>query len=97
VLLELVNMLSAPPNRSRAHTLVDSLRAAGKMEIVPASSEWMRRGLLLHSQRADKFWSLTDCISFEIMLDSQIQDALTQDHHFEQAGFRALLRHPLPG
>jgi predicted nucleic acid-binding protein len=37
-------------------------------------------------------WSLTDCISFVVMQDRQITGALTADHHFEQAGFTALLK-----
>lgn len=44
----------------------------------------------LYSQRPDKGWSLTDCISFVVMIDR----GLTGDHHFEQAGFLALLRDP---
>ena len=35
---------------------------------------------------------LTDCISFVVMAEHGITDALTGDHHFEQAGFRALLK-----
>jgi len=43
---------------------------------------------------ADTFkeWQLTDCISFIVMEDKEITDALTGDHHFEQAGFTALLK-----
>jgi hypothetical protein len=37
--------------------------------------------------RPDKEWSLTDCISFVAMNERNITDALTSDHHFEQAGF----------
>jgi len=40
----------------------------------------------------DKGWSLTDCASFVIMEDEGLPAALTHDHHFEQAGFQALLR-----
>ena len=42
--------------------------------------------------RPDKEWSLTDCISFVAMNERDITDALTSDHHFEQAGFRILLK-----
>jgi uncharacterized protein len=35
---------------------------------------------------------LTDCISFVVMSDREIAEAMTGDHHFEQAGFVALLR-----
>ena len=37
--------------------------------------------------------SLTDCISFVVMKQYDLHEALTADHHFEQAGFRALLSH----
>jgi len=49
-------------------------------------------GLELYARRPDKSWSLTDCISFVVMTDRGLTEALTGDHHFEQAGFRALLR-----
>jgi predicted nucleic acid-binding protein len=45
-------------------------------------------------KRPDKDWSLTDCLSFVVMTDRGLSEALTGDHHFfEQAGFRAVLRH----
>jgi hypothetical protein len=48
----------------------------------------------LYGARPDKDWSLTDCISIEVMAERGITDALTGDHHFLQAGFRALLLSP---
>ena len=44
------------------------------------------------ASRPDKDWSLIDCISFVVMEEEGIQEALTADQHFEQAGFTALLR-----
>jgi predicted nucleic acid-binding protein len=41
---------------------------------------------------ADKEWGLTDCISFVVMQEQGLTDALTADHHFEQAGFTILLK-----
>jgi hypothetical protein len=49
-------------------------------------------GTDLYSRRSDKEWSLTDCISFVVMQEQGIGEALTGDRHFEQAGFRALLK-----
>jgi predicted nucleic acid-binding protein len=42
--------------------------------------------------RHDKAWSLTDCTSFVVMRQHRLTEALTTDHHFEQAGFKMLLR-----
>jgi uncharacterized protein len=44
-------------------------------------------GVLLFAERADKNWSLTDCVSFALMRQRGIRRALAFDHHFEQAGF----------
>jgi len=45
----------------------------------------------LYQNRPDKNWSLTDCISFVVMQEHGITEALTADRHFEQAGFVPLL------
>jgi len=60
--------------------------------MVAGSSEWFARGLELFPARPDKEWSFTDCISFAVMTERGITDALTHDHHFEQAGFRVLMK-----
>jgi hypothetical protein len=51
----------------------------------------MERGLDLYRSRPDKDWPLTDCISFVVMAQRGITEALTGDHHFRQAGFTPLL------
>jgi predicted nucleic acid-binding protein len=43
-------------------------------------------------QHQDKEWSLVDCVSFVLMRQRGITEALTTDHHFEQAGFVCLLK-----
>ena len=45
----------------------------------------------LFDSRPDKLWSLTDCISFVLMQDQNVNAALAADRHFEQAGFVPLL------
>jgi uncharacterized protein len=39
----------------------------------------------------DKEWSFTDCFSFHVMRELKLHRALKSDHHFQQAGFAALL------
>lgn len=62
------------------------------VEILSVDSELFSKALKFYSSRIDKEWGLTDCISFVVMKDRKLKDALTSDHHFEQAGFQALLR-----
>jgi len=45
----------------------------------------------LYKKYADKEWSLVDCISFIVMRERGIKQALTFDRHFEQAGFDAIM------
>jgi uncharacterized protein len=59
---------------------------------VKSSATLLRRGLDLFAQHSDKDWSLVDCISFVVMKQHRLKEALTTDRHFVQAGFRALLR-----
>ena len=61
------------------------------IEVVPHTEELAAGALRLFTDRADKDWSLTDCLSFVVMQRRNVNEALTADHHFEQAGFRAVL------
>jgi predicted nucleic acid-binding protein len=92
VLTEVADGLAGVSNRNGCIRFLNELLSDPDVLVVPASEKLFRRGLLLYSQRDDKSWSLTDCISFVVMEDEGIRDALTADRHFEQAGFRALLK-----
>jgi predicted nucleic acid-binding protein len=94
VLTEVGDALAAPGLRPVFHDLIAELWADEETEIVPASDDLFRRGVALFARRPDKGWSLTDCISFVVMQERGLTEALTGDHHFEQAGFLALLRNP---
>lgn len=91
VLMELANSLSKPPDRGVFLDLLEDLRSDQATTIVPASPSLFQQGVDLFAQRLDKGWSLVDCISFVVMKEHRLKDALTTDHHFAQAGFRALL------
>ena len=60
--------------------------------MVPFDAGLMDRGLAIFAERQDKDWPLTDCISFVVMQEQGITEALTGDRHFEQAGFVAMLK-----
>jgi uncharacterized protein len=91
VITELADGLSAVANRSVFSRLLSVIKGP-PTTVIPFDSVLMNRGLALFANRVDKEWSLTDCISFVVMGDRGITEALTADHHFEQAGFVALLK-----
>jgi uncharacterized protein len=91
ILTEVGDALSAPRQRHVFRVLFDSLSTDERVTIVPPTKQLFEQGIDLYDSRPDKEWSLTDCISFVVMQQMQLSEALTGDHHFEQAGFRALL------
>lgn len=96
VLLEMVNSMSAPIDRAKAHAMVHAIRSSGGYEVIAIAPHLFDAGLQLHAMRPDKKWSLTDCISFVAMDERKVSRALAYDRHFEQAGFEALLRRDPP-
>jgi predicted nucleic acid-binding protein len=63
-----------------------------RIVVIPQSRDSFLDGLDLYRARPDKGYSLTDCISMQAMRREGLTDALTNDRHFEQEGFRALFR-----
>lgn len=92
VLTEVADAMAGISQRGRFVAFLKLLRGERTVAIVPASSELFDLGMQLYTQRPDKDWSLTDCISFVVMKQHGLTEALTADRHFEQAGFKALLR-----
>jgi predicted nucleic acid-binding protein len=91
VLTELANALGDSPIRVAAGRFLQRIEGDASFQIVHDSDGLYERGLALFASRPDKAWSLTDCISFVVMADMDLTEAVTRDRHFEQAGFRALL------
>ncbi|MCA1594730.1 MAG: PIN domain-containing protein [Acidobacteria bacterium] len=77
--------------RVAALNLVADLQDDVEVEVVWADEALHREALELLRARPDKDWSLCDAVSIILMQRSRVADALTTDHHFEQAGFRRLL------
>lgn len=93
VLFEFLNHFSGRGKASRK-TAVDTwhqLHSSSIVSVVPATDALLNEAVKHYHKHLDKGWSFTDCSSFAIMWDRKIHDALTHDHHFVQAGFRALL------
>jgi predicted nucleic acid-binding protein len=94
ILLEIGNGLSKPTYRRVAGNLLASIGEDPAIEVVELSESLYAQALALYGARPDKGWGMTDCTSFVIMREREIVNALTHDVHFEQAGFRPLMREP---
>jgi uncharacterized protein len=92
ILLEIGNALSKLRYRAAAIQLLASLEVDPNVEVVLLTNELYRAAFNLFKSREDKEWGLIDCVSFIVMQNRGLTDALTADDHFNQAGFRALLR-----
>ena len=78
--------------RRRAGDNAAALLRDPRVIVIPQSRESFMAGLELYRARPDKGYSLTDCISMQTMRSEGMIEALTNDRHFEQEGFRALFR-----
>ena len=89
---EAIDHFSASTLRVRTAGLLQEYRRLPFVEFMMVDEALLDRGLQLHRDRPDKAWSLTDCVSFVVMRERGVTEALAYDHHFEQAGFVPLLR-----
>jgi len=92
VLLEFLAAMSAAGTalRHEAATRVDGMFEDPSIRVLEMTRARFLEGLALYTARPDKAYSLTDCISMEVMRRERLTDVLTNDHHFTQEGFRIL-------
>ena len=90
IFAEVGNALSAF-NRNGAVQFIQQCYRTDNIKIVSVDTELLMQALALYQSRPDKTWGLTDCISFIVMQQQNLTDAVTGDRHFVQAGFRALM------
>ena len=92
ILLEIGNSLSKEQYRRQAVDLLSTLESETLVEVLPLSDELYFKAFALFKSRMDKQWGLVDCVSYIAIEESGINQVLTADRHFQQMGFRALLR-----
>jgi predicted nucleic acid-binding protein len=92
VLIEVADALAKGKARPYVAGLVHDLRQSADCEVISFSEDLFDKALNFYDQHRDKHWTLTDCASFVVMQERGITEALTGDHHFEQAGFIPLLK-----
>jgi len=91
VMLEVGNGLSLVRFRHLAVQLKARIDASSRIEVIALTEERYEAGWQMYANRSDKDWSIVDCISFFIMQERGLTEALTADRHFQQAGFIKLL------
>ncbi|MDT7602202.1 MAG: uncharacterized protein QOF61_199 [Acidobacteriota bacterium] len=79
-------------NREQTLSFIRDLLESPLVEVIWTGAEMYRRAIELLGQRLDKTYSLCDAVSFLLMRDRQISEALTTDRHFAQEGFTRLLQ-----
>jgi predicted nucleic acid-binding protein len=94
VIAELVALLTSPFRVPRPDLVrfISALKSAPHIEVFHVDPVVDGHGWQLLQNRQDKLWSMVDCVSFVVMQRRGILEALTTDHHFEQAGFVRLLK-----
>jgi hypothetical protein len=91
VLAELGNSMAARTRRLLGARAIRRILSDPDVCIIYVNSELLAKAVQLYEARPDKDWGLTDCVSFVVMEERGIEEALAADQHFIQAGFRALL------
>jgi predicted nucleic acid-binding protein len=80
-----------PHLRKLAAATIRGLYNNSFVTVVAQSHQSFFDGLTLYEARLDKEYSLTDCISMNVMRQEGINEVLTHDDHFAQEGFIKLL------
>ena len=101
VLLEIGNGLARKLAQCRARLkknykqeaieVIEDFLDSEEVEIIRLTPELFQRAFELYKKYNDKDWGLIDCISFVVMTDRRVTEALTFDQHFQQGGFKALM------
>lgn len=94
ILTELVALMLTPlllPHQTIV-ACIDGLKTSSSLRMLHIDANTDSQAWRLFKERSDKTWSLVDCASFATMRRLGITEALTTDHHFEQAGFIRLLK-----
>jgi len=92
VLVEYLNGLSKAGRTARQHATatVHRIRNNPKAIVLPQTRADFDAALALYESRLDKDYSLTDCRSMEAMRSLGVSEVLSNDHHFNQEGFKVL-------
>ena len=91
VLMELGNYFCASNLRVEAAAWISTIRSDSSWEVIPLDPTTVLAAEARYRRYDDKNWSMTDCISMEVMERRRIREVATSDNGFAQAGFTVLM------
>ena len=91
VIDETTTLVKARGNGHLLPDFFDRLQATDAFRIEWTDADRFGAAQAFFLKHADQDWSFTDCLSFHLMRELQLRDALTKDQHFREAGFHPLL------
>ena len=91
VLDETATLLTARGRRHLSAILFETILESQACRIEWMNPERFSSVVTFFNKRADQGWSFTDCFSFVLMDELNLEQALTKDAHFRAAGFIPLL------
>lgn len=94
ILIEVLNFMGkyGETKRMAAVSLIRGFRNNSKVRVAPLRTDQFWNAVDFYYSRPDQEWGLVDCASFLLMAEKGIREALTNDHHFTQAGFTILMQ-----
>lgn len=87
---EIAAFLASRGDHSAAVEMGEIMMASSHVELIHVDEQLFNLGWNYFIRHDDKRYSLTDCISFVVMEQRGLRQALTFDQHFGQAGFECL-------
>ena len=78
--------------RETAVRIIRAIINNPNVKVIPQTRDGFLKGLERYESRSDKDYSLTDCISMNVLESEGIREVLTHDHHFQQEGFTELIQ-----
>ena len=88
---ETATLLLVRHSHKAAADFLETILQSKSLRLEWIDSERFHAAAELFRRHDDKEWSFTDCVSFALMHELEIQDSFTTDHHFRQAGLNPLL------
>jgi predicted nucleic acid-binding protein len=91
ILLEIGNALSRNFKQESVE-IIEHFLTSDDVKVIHLYPPLFRKAFDFYKSHSDKQWGLIDCVSFVVMKELAVTDALSADKHFEQAGFKVLMR-----